>query len=63
MPKGVKYFQEQIPVRGFQSSVDPVLNFGLGENQVVDSLFIIWPNDKSQIINNVKVNQTLDIGC
>jgi len=59
--KGVKYFQEQIPVRGFQSSVDPVLNFGLGENQVVDSLFIIWPNDKSQKINNVKVNQTLTL--
>lgn len=57
--KGVKYFQEQIPVRGFQSSVDPVLNFGLGENQVLDSLFIVWPNDKSQKINNVKVNQTL----
>ncbi len=59
--KGVKYFQEQIPVRGFQSSVDPVLNFGLGENQVVDSLFIIWPNDKSQKIKNVKVNQTLTL--
>ena len=50
--KGVKYFQEQIPVRGFQSSVDPVLNFGLGENQIIDSLLIIWPNDKSQIIKN-----------
>lgn len=59
--KGVKYFQEQIPVRGFQSSVDPVLNFGLGENQVVDSLFIIWPNDRSQKIKNVKVNQTLTL--
>lgn len=59
--KGVKYFQEQIPVRGFQSSVDPVLNFGLGENQIIDSLFIIWPNDKSQIIKNVKVNQTLTL--
>jgi len=59
--KGVKYFQEQIPVRGFQSSVDPVLNFGLGENQVVDSLFIIWPNDKSQKIKNVKVNQSLTL--
>jgi len=41
--------------------VDPVLNFGLGENQIIDSLFIIWPNDKSQIIKNVKVNQTLTL--
>ena len=59
--KGVKYFQEQIPVRGFQSSVDPVLNFGLGENQIIDSLLIIWPNDKSQVMKNVKVNQTLTL--
>ncbi|MDP3468078.1 MAG: VCBS repeat-containing protein [Daejeonella sp.] len=59
--KGVKYYQEQIPVRGFQSSVDPVLNFGLGENQLIDSLFIVWPNDKSQIIKDVKVNQTLTL--
>ncbi|MFA6945089.1 MAG: VCBS repeat-containing protein [Pedobacter sp.] len=58
---GKKYFQEQIPVRGFQSSVDPVLNFGLGDHKLVDSLFIIWPNDRSQKMNNVKLNQTLTL--
>ena len=57
--KGKKYFQEQVPVRGFQSSVDPVLNFGLGVHTVIDSLLIVWPNDKSQILKNVKANQTL----
>ena len=57
--KGEKYFQEQIPVRGFQSSVDPILNFGIGENQILDSILVIWSNDRSQKINNVKGNQTL----
>jgi hypothetical protein len=33
----------------------------LGENQIIDSLFVVWPNDKSQKISNVKVNQTLNI--
>ncbi len=57
--KGKKYFQEQIPVRGFQSSVDPILNFGLGSTKVLDSLVVIWPNDKMQKLTDVKVNQTL----
>jgi hypothetical protein len=59
--KGKKYFQEQMPVRGFQSSVDLILNFGLGSNTIIDSLLIMWPNDKIQKINNIKVNQTLTV--
>ena len=59
--KDKKYFQEQTPVRGFQSSVDPVLNFGLGELKQIDSLVVIWPNDKSQKMTNIQVNQTLNL--
>lgn len=54
-----KYYQEQMPVRGFQSSVDPILNFGIGKHTVVDSVIVIWPNDKIQKWNNVRINQTL----
>ena len=35
---------EQMPTRGFQSSVDPRLHFGLGAAQVIDSLIVIWPD-------------------
>ncbi len=59
--KDKKYYQEQIPVRGFQSSVDPVLNFGLGKNTVIDSILIVWPNDQTQKLRNVKVNQTVTL--
>ena len=55
------YYQEQFPVRGFQSSVDPVLNFGLDKNQQIDSVIIVWPNDKMQKIQQVKPNQTLTL--
>lgn len=59
--KDDKYYQEEIPVRGFQSSVDPILNFGVGKHQLVDSIIVIWPNDKMQTLQNVKINQTLII--
>jgi hypothetical protein len=51
--------QEQYPVRGYQSSVDMVLNFGLGDKSKIDSLKIIWPNDRLQVLKNVNANQTL----
>ena len=59
--KGHEYYLEQFPVRGFQSSVDQVLHFGLGNNTVIDSMTVIWPGDQMQKLLNVKVNQTLDI--
>ena len=58
---GQKFYQEQLPVRGFQSSVDPVLHFGLNNKTTIDSLVIIWPDDKAQLLKNVKVNQTLRV--
>ncbi|HUQ65210.1 MAG TPA: VCBS repeat-containing protein, partial [Flavitalea sp.] len=53
--------QEQYPVRGYQSSVDMVLNFGLGKSASIDSLIIQWPDNKWQLLKNVKVNQTITL--
>lgn len=58
---GEKFYQEQSPVRGFQSSVDQVLHFGLNNKTIVDSIIIIWPDDKVQELRNIKVNQTLQV--
>lgn len=51
--------QELIPSRGFQSSMDYVLTFGIGNNQKADSLKIIWPNKKVHRIGETKANQSL----
>ena len=59
--KGQQFYQEQSPVRGFQSSSDPVLNFGVGKNALIDSILVIWPNDKYQKLVSVKPNQSLVI--
>jgi len=56
----VLYF-EQIPMRGFQSSMDYKLVAGLGNNTVADSLRVTWPDDKTQLLINVPANQTLTL--
>lgn len=54
----VQYLQ-QMPNRGFQSSVDLPLNFGLDNSTSVDSIVVVWPNDKTQTLKNIKTNQTI----
>jgi enediyne biosynthesis protein E4 len=50
---------EQMPTRGFQSSVDQRLHFGVGAATVVDSLTVVWPDQRFQVLANVQVNRTL----
>ena len=52
--------QELVPSRGFQSSVDYKMTFGLGDKKI-DSLQVIWPNGKWQILKNVKVNSSINL--
>ena len=47
--------------RGFESSVEPRLHFGLGKSKSVDSVLIVWPNQAMQLFKNVKANQQLTI--
>lgn len=51
--------QQLMPTRGFESSVAPEVLFGLGKREVVDSLIVIWPNQRMEIRTNVKANQSL----
>lgn len=53
------FFQEQMPVRGFESTVDHRLNFGLGKIDQLDSIKIEWPSRKVTILKNITTNQTL----
>ena len=53
--------QELIPVRGFQSSVEYNMTIGLGTLQNIDSLRVLWPDDKTQLLTNVAADQTLNL--
>nr|WKN39686.1 VCBS repeat-containing protein [Tunicatimonas sp. TK19036] len=57
-PGRVQLYENNLS-RGYASSVEPVLHIGLGADSLVDSLVVVWPNNASQRLNQVKVNQHL----
>ncbi len=59
--KNKQQYLEQMPTRGYQSSVSPVLHFGLGNSSAIDSLRIVWLSGKQQLIKNLKSNQQLSL--
>ncbi len=54
--------QELYPVRGYQSSVDYVLNFGIGKDSSIDNVKVIWPGGKQTIVDEPAINRLLTIG-
>ena len=57
---GQKIFvKELLPVRGFQSSVDYTLTFGLGDVDNIDSVIVRWPDATYGIHRNPPVDQSL----
>ncbi len=54
--------QEQYPVRGYFSSVDQQLVFGLGKHDHADSVIIDWPNNKRQVIAGIAADTILTLG-
>jgi len=55
------FYQELIPTRGFMSSVDKKLIFGLGNIDQVDSIYIVWPDNKKSILKQLNTNQEISI--
>jgi len=52
-------YQENSPCRGYQSSVAQGLHFGLGHATVIDSIRVIWPDQKEQVLKQINVNQSI----
>lgn len=48
--------QEYYFVRGYESTMEEVLLYGLGDNASVQEIEILWPDGNIQKINNPKVN-------
>ncbi|SDH22847.1 Repeat domain-containing protein [Dyadobacter soli] len=59
--KGMQY-AEHSPYRGYQSTTEPNReHFGLGSATQIDSITIIWPDARMQVLKNVKAGQMLEL--
>jgi hypothetical protein len=56
----LQYYENTIH-RGFLSSVEDIIHFGLGSNQTVDSVIVQWPDGNVQQMIDVKINQVVTI--
>ncbi len=52
-------YLEYMPIRGFESSMEPVAIFGLGKEQQIDSLLILFPDGSAIKKYNLQADQTI----
>ncbi|TMI96742.1 MAG: hypothetical protein E6H06_03315 [Bacteroidetes bacterium] len=57
--KGKMQYQQLMLTRGFQSSCEPKLHFGLDSLHSIDSILIVWPDQKYQVIKNFATNKNV----
>lgn len=58
---GAVHYREQIPSRGFQSSVDYTLHIGLGKDSA-DSVLVFWPGRQLySVIEKPAINTTIEL--
>lgn len=55
------YFLEHMPMRGFQSSMDYRMHFGLGTQQRIDSVLLEWPDGSNMIVTGLQTDQLVEI--
>lgn len=58
---GKLQLQECMPTRGYQSSVEPRMTFGIGRTTEIDSVIVIWNDGRFQSVKGVKANQKMTL--
>ena len=58
---GIQQTYEQYLTRGYQSSIDPLIHFGMGGFGKADSITVIWPDGFKYLKKNLAANQTVQI--
>lgn len=59
--KGKMQHQQLMSTRGFQSSCDAKLHFGLDSIRYIDSMLIVWPDQKFQWFKNTPAKGLIEI--
>lgn len=58
---GQKQYIEHTPFRGYLSTMDDRVHFGLGRAERADSLEVLWPDGRYQLLAGVPGNQLLTL--
>ena len=58
---GKRQYQQLMQTRGFQSSCDAKLHFGLDSLRYIDSMLIVWPDQKYQVMKNVPAKGYIEV--
>jgi len=56
---GQKQFAQQSLYRGYESTVSSEMHFGLGQQDKIDALKVVWADGKTEVLKNIIVNQTI----
>lgn len=54
-------FQEHTRTRGYQSAVEGIIHFGLGNSPIVERLRVRWPDGREETLTNLPVNQIITL--
>lgn len=58
---GRQQVYENTPYRGYLSTIQDIAHFGLGKIRLVDSVLVLWPGGKMQLLRNVPADQLLKV--
>ncbi len=51
------YYDQFMPTKGFQSSMDYKMHFGLGANNKIDKVEVTFPNGSHLALNDIEINK------
>lgn len=57
--QGKQQVTENVLTRGYFSSVEPILFFGLGYQKEIDSIRVVWPDGKENSFSKTDANKTI----
>jgi enediyne biosynthesis protein E4 len=58
---GKKQMSELTLTRGYLSSMEPIIYFGVAKDHNIDSLKVTWSDGKEQVLTNIKADQCLTL--
>jgi hypothetical protein len=58
---GLMQYHDHSTFRGYLSTMEDVVHFGLGQFNQVETLEVLWPDGQFQLLKNIRANQVLTV--